>query len=135
MNRYADTDPQKLRNLAALLTTLSGAGQGLALWLLPTTPSLLATALLGSIYLVLALGLFGISRLSLFLAVTLLPLRSWFGLFPLDIPSWEFLRVASDLAIALLCLPMLWASLDHDHEKVEPGHRPRTPRGGESGRA
>jgi hypothetical protein len=65
----------------------------------------------------------GISRLSLFLAVALLPLRSWFGLFPLEIAPWEFLRVAADLVIALLCLPALWASLDHDHAQLEPGQR------------
>jgi hypothetical protein len=123
MRPSTDLQPHKLRNLAAVLTALSGTGQCLALWLLPTTPMLLGTALMGSIYLVLALGLFGISRLSLFLAVILLPLRSWFGLLPLDIPTWEFLRVASDLAIALLCLPMLWTSLGHEHEKIEPGQR------------
>ena len=123
MSPTADLQPHTLRNLAAVLATLSGAGQCLALWLLPTTPVLLGTALLGSVYLVLALGLFGISRLSLFLAITLLPLRSWFGVLPLDIPNWEFLRTACDLAIAVLCLPMLWASLDHKHEKIEPGQR------------
>lgn len=123
MSRETDMTPEKLRNLAAVLTLLSGAGQCFALWLLPTTPALLGTALLGSIYLVLALGLFGISRLSLFLAVTFLPLRSWFGLLPLDITTWEFLRVACDIAVAVLCLPMLWASLDHRHVKVEPGVR------------
>lgn len=123
MARNPDMDAQTLRNLAAILTTLSGLGQCFSLWLLPTTPALLATAALGSLYLLLALGLFGISRLSLLLAVALLPLRSWFAVYPLDIPAWEFLRVAADLAIALLCLPVLWASLDHRHEKVEPAAR------------
>lgn len=123
MGPSTDLQPQTLRNLAAVLATLSGAGQCLALWLLPTTPTLLGTALMGSVYLILGLGLFGISRLSLFLAIVLLPLRSWFGLLPLDLPSLEFLRVAGDLIIALLCLPVLWASLDHRHEKVEPGQR------------
>jgi len=123
MSRETDMTPQKLRNLAAVLALLSGAGQCFALWLLPTTPALLGTALMGAVYLVLALGLFGISRLSLFLAITLLPLRSWFGLLPLDIATWEFLRVACDIAVAILCLPMLWTSLDHEHKKVEPGLR------------
>lgn len=123
MSPSTDLQPHKLRNLAAVLTMVSGAAQSMALWLLPTTPTLLGTALMGSAYLILALGLFGISRLSLFLAIVLLPLRSWFGLFPLDIPAWEFLRIACDLAIALLCVPMLWASLDHEHVKIEPGER------------
>ncbi|MEO1080025.1 MAG: hypothetical protein AAFY29_10745 [Pseudomonadota bacterium] len=118
-----DTDPTKLRNLAAILATLSGAGQCFSLWLLPTTPELLATALLGSLYLLLGLGLFGIGRLSPFLAVIALPLRSWFGLMPLDIPAWEFLRIAGDVATALLCVPVLWAGLDHRYREVEPVDR------------
>lgn len=123
MHGTPDTDPLRLRRLAATITTVSGACQCLALWLLPTTPALLATSALGALYLLLAIGLFGISRLSLLLAITLLPLRSWFGVCPLDIESWEFLRVAADLAIALLCAPVLWASLDPDYRPVEPGQR------------
>ncbi|GEM_PF-555779 len=108
---YPDTDPTRLRNLAAILSTLSGAGQCFALWLLPTTPMLLLTAWVGSLYLLLGLGLFGISRFSLVLAITLPPLRAWFGFAPLPIPAWEFLRVACDLGVALLCLPALWSGL------------------------
>jgi hypothetical protein len=128
--RRADTelDPLKLRNLAAILVTLSGAGQCFSLWLLPTTPTLLGTALLGSLYLLLGLGLFGIGRMSPLLAVVALPLRSWFGLMPLDIPAWEFLRIACDAAVALLCLPVLWASLDHRYREIEPVDRRRQKR-------
>ncbi|MEE4280001.1 MAG: hypothetical protein V2I82_16165 [Halieaceae bacterium] len=121
----SDLDPLKLRNLAAVLVTLSGAGQCFSLWLLPTTETLLATALLGSLYLLLALGLFGIGRLAPLLAVSILPLRSWFGVAPLDIPAWEFLRIAGDATAALLCLPVLWASLDHRHREIEPADRRR----------
>jgi hypothetical protein len=110
-----DTNPDKLRNMAAVLATLSGAAQCLSLWLLPVTPTLLLTALTGSLYLLLALGLFGISRFTLMLAITLPLLRSWFGLYPLDIPAWELLRVACDIAIAALSVPVLWASLDPDY--------------------
>jgi hypothetical protein len=123
VNRHPDTDPQKLRNLAAIIASLSGASQCLSLWLLPTTVTLLMTALMGTGYLLLGLGLFGISRFSLFLAITLVPLRGWFGLYPLDIPAWELLRVASDLTIALLCIPALWASLHPEHRPLEPGLR------------
>lgn len=121
MTKHPDTDPQKLRNLAAIIAILSGASQCFSLWLLPTSTTLLLTALTGTLYLLLGLGLFGISRFSLFLAVTLPPLRGWFGLYPLDIPAWELLRIASDLTIALLCIPSLWASLHPEHKKVEPG--------------
>lgn len=123
MKKTPDSDPQKLRNLAAILCILSGSGQCLSLWLLPTSTSLLLTAVTGTLYLLLGLGLFGISRFSLFLAISLPPLRGWFGLHPLDIPAWEFLRIASDLTIALLCMPALWISLHPEHQKVEPGMR------------
>ncbi|WOJ93186.1 hypothetical protein R0135_15565 [Congregibacter variabilis] len=118
---HPDTDPKKLRNLAAIIAILSGASQCFSLWLLPTSTTLLLTALTGTLYLLLGLGLFGISRFSLFLAITLPPLRGWFGLYPLDIPAWELLRIASDLTIALLCIPSLWASLHPEYQKVEPG--------------
>ena len=123
MRRTHDTDPLRLRRLAATIATLSGACQCLALWLLPTTPQLLATSLLGTLYLLLGLGLFGISRLSLLLTITLLPLRSWFAVCPLDIPAWEFLRIAADLAVAVLCIPVLWRSLDPEYRPIEPGQR------------
>jgi hypothetical protein len=113
----------RLRNFAAILTTLSGAAQCASLWLLPTTETLLLTAILGAMYLLLALGLFGISRFSLLLAICLLPLRAWSELYPLEIPTWETLRGGFDILIALLCTPVFWASLDHRHEKVPPGLR------------
>jgi hypothetical protein len=109
--------------MAAILATLSGAAQCLSLWILPVTPVLLLTALTGAFYLFLALGLFGISRFSLLLAISLPLLRSWFGLYPLEIPAWELLRVACDIAIAGLSLPVLWASLEPDHRIVAPGLR------------
>jgi hypothetical protein len=123
VTKHPDTDPQKLRNLAAIIAILSGASQCFSLWLLPTSATLLLTALTGTFYLLLGLGLFGISRFSLFLAITLPPFRGWFGLYPLEIPAWELLRIASDLTIALLCIPSLWISLHPDHRKVEPGMR------------
>lgn len=113
----------KIRNLAAILATLSGASQCIALWLLPTTPTLLMTALCGALYLVLALGLFGVARFALLMAIGVPVLRSWFGLYPLELPAWEFLRVAADLAIAALCIPVLWASLDPAYREVSPGLR------------
>lgn len=118
MNEHPETDPQKLRNMAAIIITVSGAGQSLSLWLLPVTPALLMTALVGSLYLLLGLGLFGTARLSLLLTIVLPPLRSWFGLYPLDIDAWELLRIAGDLAIAALCIPALWSSLDPMHYKT-----------------
>ncbi|MEM6543404.1 MAG: hypothetical protein AAF680_00790 [Pseudomonadota bacterium] len=116
-------DYQKLRNMAAIIATLSGLLQCASLWLLPTTPVLLLTAFTGAVYVVLGLGLFGISRFSLLLAITAPPVRSWLGLFPLEITTWEWLRTAADISIALLCLPVFWASLSPDFESIEPGSR------------
>lgn len=76
---------------------------------------------------VLALGLFGIARLALLLAITIPVLRTWFGLYPLELPAWEFLRIAADLAIAALCIPVLWSSLDPGHTEIAPGLRPDKP--------
>lgn len=120
-------DPSRLRNLAAILSTVSGAGQCFALWLLPTTPMLLLSAWIGTLYLFLALGLFGNSRLSLFLAVSLPPLRAWLAVEPLPIDAWEFLRTACDLAIAALCLSALWAGTGPAPEAMAAGRRGERP--------
>jgi hypothetical protein len=104
-------NPIKLRNFAALLAALSGTSQAASLWFLPTTPQLLLTALCGACYLLLFLGLLGVGRLTLLLAILLPLLRVWFGLWPLPIEAWEQLRVLFDIAIALTCVPVLWHSL------------------------
>lgn len=109
--------------MAAIIAVISGALQCFSLWLLPTSPGVLLTALCGAAYVLLALGLFGISTLSLLLAICALPLRSWFAVFPIELPAWELLRIAADLAIAALCLPVLWRTLDPGYTRIEPGHR------------
>lgn len=101
----------RLRTLAALLATISGAALSASLWFLPTTPTLLATALCGALYLILALGLFGTSRFTLFLAVAVPLARAWLGLYPLPLEGWEQLRTVTDVAIALTCVPVLWSSI------------------------
>lgn len=105
----------KLRNFAAILAALSGASQAASLWFLPTTTTLLLTALCGACYLLLSLGLLGIGRLTLLLAIVAPLLRVWFGLWPLPIEAWEQLRMIFDIAIALLCIPVLWHSLHPSH--------------------
>jgi hypothetical protein len=110
----------RLRNFVAIAAGLAGASQASALWLLPTTPTLLMTALVGAAYLLLALGLFGISRFSLFLGATLPLIRAWFGFWPLPIAAWEHLRIATEVAIALGCAVLVWSSLHHEYEAREP---------------
>ena len=58
-----------LRMLAATLITLSGIGHIAALWHRELTEAALGDALLGAVYLIIGLGLYGISRFTLFVAI------------------------------------------------------------------
>ena len=58
-----------LRSVAAAVLCLSGLGLIAALWLQDLSGMALADALLGSVYLVIAIGLMGQSRFSLVLAI------------------------------------------------------------------
>jgi hypothetical protein len=58
-----------LRSLAAILICLSGMGLIAGLWLRELTGLALADALLGSVYLIIGIGLFGRSRFSLFMGI------------------------------------------------------------------
>jgi phosphotransferase system glucose/maltose/N-acetylglucosamine-specific IIC component len=106
----------RLRNFAAILATLTGVSQAASLWFLPTTPVLLATALCGTFYLVLALGLFGISRFSLFIGAVIPVVRVWFGLWPLPIEAWEWLRIIAEVSLAAGCAVLVWVSLHPEFE-------------------
>jgi hypothetical protein len=129
--RRVDIRHGRLRSLAATLIALSGAGQAASLWFLPTTPQLLATALFGAVYLLLSLGLYGVGRLSLLIAILMTTLRAWFGLFPLPLQAWEQLRLIVELSAALLCVPVLWFSLRPQYEAaVKARHRSRGVREG-----
>ncbi|MEM6484087.1 MAG: hypothetical protein AAF662_03750 [Pseudomonadota bacterium] len=102
----------RLRSTAAVLATVSGLFQCAALWLLPITPALLLSALAGSLYVLLGLGLFGVSRFSLALAIAVPATRCWMGWFPIEVGLWDTVRDLSDIVISLVCLPLFWKSLD-----------------------
>jgi len=104
----SDTQGTPLRNATALLTCASGCGQIALLWVLDLGGPALAVAFAGCLYLILALGLFGISRLALFLAVLLPAIRALTAWNPLPILPWEQLRTITDLVIALLALLLFW---------------------------
>lgn len=100
------------RQFAAIIVTVSGVLQIAALWLNRLSEDVLLTALVGSIYLLVALGLYGRSRFGLFAAIATcsssallaapeLPLNAW--------SSLEQLRVAGDAIVAMLCLNVLWS--------------------------
>lgn len=97
-----------LRNATAVLTSISAVGQIALLWVIDLGTPVLAVAFAGCVYLMLALGLFGVSRFALFLAVVLPATRAFTAWNPLPVLHWEQLRTIGDLAIAMLALWLLW---------------------------
>jgi len=59
----------RLRNLAAALITLSGAGQVAQLWFRELSGTAMAEAVLGIAYILVGIGLLGQSRFTLFVAI------------------------------------------------------------------
>jgi hypothetical protein len=59
----------RLRNLAAVLITLSGTGQVALLWFRELSGAGVLGALLGISYIIIGIGLFGQSRFTLFVAI------------------------------------------------------------------
>ena len=88
--------PERLRLLPALAMTLSGMGQVGALWFRELGHAAVLDALAGAIYLFIAIGLYGKSRFTLFVAIGF-PLAT--GLFAAaNYPNgpWLSLRLALD---------------------------------------
>ena len=98
-----------LRMLAASLVTLSGSGKVAALWFRELNEQAVITLLLGAVYLITGLGLFGQSRFTLFVAIALcgsmasISLRATQVLQPLQQAG-----LASDLICVMLCALVLW---------------------------
>ena len=103
--------PVRLRALAATIALLTGVALAASPWLLTASPALLMTGLSGAAYLVLALGLCGTSRFSLFLGVLLPLLRAWFSLWPVPHAAGELLHTAADIALIALCAVVAWQAL------------------------
>jgi hypothetical protein len=98
-----------LRAVAATLICLSGVAQIAALWLRDLTGAALADALLGAVYLIIGIGLFGHSRFSLFMAIVI-PIWASGMLFftqPQVEPIYT-LRIATDAMVALFSAIVLW---------------------------
>ncbi len=93
---------------------LSGLGQIAALWLRELTGAALADGLLGTVYLVTGIGLFGHSRFSLFMAIVVTATAS--GMLLYNVPRPEdvyMLRIAVDMAIIVLSAIVLWRVRHH----------------------
>jgi hypothetical protein len=103
-----------LRNTAACLMCLSGLGQIAALWLRELTGTALADGLLGTVYVVIAIGLFGHSRFSLFMAIVIPAAASAVLLYTMHQPEQvQTLRIAVDTVIVLLSAIVLWQVRHH----------------------
>jgi len=102
-----------LRNSCATVLLALGITLVAQLWYQPLAASTLLLAANGFVYLLLALGLYGISRFSLLLSATLLAARAVEGWPPLDEtlpPLWETSRMTLEMLIASCCLGLFWVA-------------------------
>ncbi len=98
-----------LRTVAAVLICASGIGQIAALWLRELTGTALADGLLGSVYLVVGIGLFGQSRFSLFLAIVIPATAIGVILYTGPQPTQVYnLHIAVDAVVVLCSTIELW---------------------------
>lgn len=98
------TRPTRL--LAALLVLSAGILQAASPWYRPLEEATLLIAGTGVVYLVVAIGLFGISRFTLFVAVAVCFTRSvWL---PSD-TMFQMPLAVMDFIAALACMLVLWS--------------------------
>ncbi|KGE02812.1 hypothetical protein [Pseudohaliea rubra] len=102
------TSSTPLRSATATLVTIAGLAQVAMLWVFDLGAAVLLTALSGGGYLLLGLGLFGVSRFTLVLAAGLCGARAWLAFAPLPVLAWEQLRTVVDVLIAATALWLLW---------------------------
>ena len=118
MPLYATCKPCSPRQFATGLALLSGLGHIGQLWLLALDGDLLLDALLGMLYLLVALGLAGQSRFTLWVAVAL-PLaaavREVVLLLHDGAQLWRLWHCFADVALALLCVWILVRSRSAGH--------------------
>lgn len=105
----SDGFAQFLRVFAASLITCSGATLVATLWLRDLTETAVVDVLVGGVYLILGIGLFGQSRFSLFMGVvipTVAAATIWWTMQPLE--QVYKLRLSVDAAVVLFSLMALW---------------------------
>jgi len=97
------------RIAAAVIASVSGLGQIASLWLRDLSGAAVGDALLGAVYLLIAIGLFGWSRLSLFLAAIVPAAAAISTAYRMPHPEdITVLRIALDLIIVVLSTLELW---------------------------
>ena len=70
----------RMRNIAATLLTLSGISHIATLWFRDIDGTTLAGALMGSLYLIIGIGLYGQSRFALFMAIVVPGTGAWLAI-------------------------------------------------------
>ena len=101
---------RKIRNLAAFLLMISGISHVAQLWLRDTDGDVLLTALLGMLFLLLALGLSGQSRFALWASGEVAMAHAGSELAP-GIDLYDALtlwHLSADIVVATLCLYILY---------------------------
>lgn len=98
-----------LRYLAAGLISLSGGALVAALWLRELNGAAVIDALIGAVYLITGIGLFGQSRFTLFMAIAIPATAAWYVVqyFPGAGPLYDA-RLAVDAAVVLCSAAALW---------------------------
>ena len=105
---------RRLRNFAATLITFSGIAQIAALWHRELTETALLDALIGSVYLIIGLGLFGLSRFTLFMGIVAPAASAAYhhSAFP-DGSTVYSARLAVDAVVVFCCAVVLWRVRRH----------------------
>lgn len=98
------------RYIAATIVAVSGVGQIATLWRYRLSEGVLLTALIGSVYLLIAIGLYGRSRFTLGLAAAVSAACMCMLIFSgLPWPAAKVLRFASDTVVVVLCCRVWWS--------------------------
>ncbi|MEM1112086.1 MAG: hypothetical protein AAGI11_09285 [Pseudomonadota bacterium] len=90
------TDPARLRLIPAVAMTLTGAALLSALWFRDLNETAVLDALAGAIYLFVAIGLFGSSRFSLFVAMGVAGASALYAAAYLSPGPWLTARLIAD---------------------------------------
>lgn len=102
----------RLRNLAALLITLSGVGQVAVLWFRELTGAAVIDAVVGITYIIIGIGLQGQSRFTLFVAIVVPATAAAYILQTSPagtLGSLQLTRLGLDLAV-ILCSALVLAN-------------------------
>ena len=100
---------RRLRNFAATLVTLSGIAHVAALWHRNLDETALLDALLGSVYLIIGLGLYGQSRFTLFMGIAIpAAVAAYLRTTSPDGDPVYSARLAVDVTVVFCCAVILW---------------------------